>query len=674
MGCANELQPAWVREGDDQVEALSVDIFVKSMKIRCCVAYGCQETDLKERKDAFWNYLDIDVVEADNSESGFVLHFDGNLWAGEEIVPGDPRPQNRNGKLFQNFLERHPHLTVVNALPECEGLITRTRVCNGVIQKSVLDFFVVCHRVLPFIRRMVIDEHKEEAEENRKVIIENFQQLSENPENIKMQEMWKLMKRIWPIEAPTKPTAKRNKRGKIVSSSNEIKQVLAKEYKDRLRSRPARPDLVAMKKRKRIIFKMKIKLAESRKSKPWTMIELENALSNLKNNKSRDFEGLINEIFKINVIGVDLKNSLLIMFNKLKCKKMIPNFMRFANITTVPKKGSRIEPKNERGIFRISVLRYILMRMIYNMKYPAIDALMSDCQMGARKKKGCKNNIFIINGIIHDVLKSKKNNPVLLQIYDYQQMFDSIDLEEALSDIYDTGVDDDTLALLYQANKEIHMAVKTPGGLTNRQVLRNIVLQGDTWGSILASVQVDKIGKECMAEGHAYLYENCLPVGFLDLVDDIIGVTEAGLKAQKMNAFINLKTAEKTLQFGPSKCNSMLIGKNTEYVVNSPIIVDNWTVEYMENRETGEVDLKEHYAGLVEVEKTDEQKYLGFVVSCQGNNMANIRQIEKKSIGVVRKVINKLNSLNLGKYYFECSIILMNVILRGSILYACEMY
>ena len=128
------------------------------------------------------------------------------------------------------------------------------------------------------------------------------------------------------------------------------------------------------------------------------------------------------------------------------------------------------------------------------------------------------------------------------------------------------------------------------------------------------------------------------------------------------------------MQFGPSKCNSMLIGKNTEYVVNSPIMVDNWTVEYMENRETGEVDLKEHYAGLVEVEKTDEQKYLGFVVSCQGNNMANIRQIEKKSIGVVRKVINKLNSLNLGKYYFECSIILMNVILRGSILYACEMY
>ena len=118
----------------------------------------------------------------------------------------------------------------------------------------------------------------------------------------------------------------------------------------------------------------------------------------------------------------------------------------------------------------------------------------------------------------------------------------------------------------------------------------------------------------------------------------------------------------------------MLIGKNTEQVINSPIMVDKWTVEYEENIETGEVDLKENYAGLVEVEKADEQKYLGFVISCKGDNLANISQIKKKSIGIVSKVINKLNSLNLERYYFEYSIIFMNVILRGSILYACEMY
>ena len=138
---------------------------------------------------------------------------------------------------------------------------------------------------------------------------------------------------------------------------------------------------------------MKMKLAENNSSPDWSMKDLETALKNLKNNKSRDFEGYINDIFKVNFIGDDLKKSLLLMLNKLRAKKLIPMFMNFTNVTTVHKKGSRIEPRNERGIFRVSVVRYILMRLIYNMKYPIIDRNMSDCQMGARKNKGCKNNI-----------------------------------------------------------------------------------------------------------------------------------------------------------------------------------------------------------------------------------------------------------------------------------------
>ena len=170
LGCQRELQPAWVREGDDQVEALSVDIFVKNMKIRCCVAYGCQENELLERKEAFWRYLDKDVFLAEQAEAGFILHFDGNLWAGNKIIPGDPRPQNYNGKMFQNFLERNPHLNVVNALPNCEGIITRSRLREGMLEESVLDFFVICNKILPFLSKMVIDERK-------KHILTNYQRV-----------------------------------------------------------------------------------------------------------------------------------------------------------------------------------------------------------------------------------------------------------------------------------------------------------------------------------------------------------------------------------------------------------------------------------------------------------------------------------------------------------------
>ena len=100
--------------------------------------------------------------------------------------------------------------------------------------------------------------------------------------------------------------------------------------------------------------------------------------------------------------------------------------------------------------------------------------------------------------------------PVLFQIYDYAQMFDSIDLHQAISDVYEAGLKDDNLSLVYKANKEIFMAVNTPSGLSERQMLENIVLQGDTWGSLLASVQVDSIGQKCSQSGYGYLYNNVL--------------------------------------------------------------------------------------------------------------------------------------------------------------------
>ena len=100
-------------------------------------------------------------------------------------------------------------------------------------------------------------------------------------------------------------------------------------------------------------------------------------------------------MFKHGVIGEDLKASLLLMMNKLKKEGMIPVVMNISNITTVPKKGSSLLLSNQRGIFRVSVLRAILMRLIYNSKYPEIDKNISDCQMGGRKRKGCKNNLFV---------------------------------------------------------------------------------------------------------------------------------------------------------------------------------------------------------------------------------------------------------------------------------------
>ena len=70
----------------------------------------------------------------------------------------------------------------------------------------------------------------------------------------------------------------------------------------------------------------------------------------------------------------------------------------------------------------------------------------------------------------------------------------------------------------------------------------------------------------------------------------------------------------------------------------------------------------------------DEQKYLGFMISNSDNNMANIKSVKNKSIGTIKTIFSKLKSLNLRKYYFECGMIFLNIMLRSSILYGSETY
>ena len=91
--------------------------------------------------------------------------------------------------------------------------------------------------------------------------------------------------------------------------TRDIKLLLSQEYKHRLRNRPFRPDLESINLRKKKIFEIKMKIASSKRSPDWTMAQLERALSSLKKNKSRDYQAFINEIFKICVIGDNLKKS-----------------------------------------------------------------------------------------------------------------------------------------------------------------------------------------------------------------------------------------------------------------------------------------------------------------------------------------------------------------------------
>ena len=115
---------------------------------------------------------------------------------------------------------------------------------------------------------------------------------------------------------------------------------------------------------------------------------LNKVLSSLKDEKTRDPHGLINELFKPGVAGEDFQLSFLIMANKIKKEIFVPKFMEYANIVKIYKgKGSKMNLENDRGIFIVNVFRSILMKMVYHDKYSIVDKNMSDSNIGARRGK-----------------------------------------------------------------------------------------------------------------------------------------------------------------------------------------------------------------------------------------------------------------------------------------------
>jgi len=106
-----------------------------------------------------------------------------------------------------------------------------------------------------------------EAEDNRNIIIKHFKSLSDDPEKVNLTQMWKNMRKIWPKHGNNLPSAKRNHQGKIITDPRALKLLISKEYKERLRSRPLRPDLVEKEIYKNNIFDLKMAIASTKKAK-----------------------------------------------------------------------------------------------------------------------------------------------------------------------------------------------------------------------------------------------------------------------------------------------------------------------------------------------------------------------------------------------------------------------
>ena len=266
------------------------------------------------------------------------------------------------------------------------------------------------------------------AKENYDKIVEEISGIECDTGGTHSGKLWQLRKKLCPKNRDP-PTAMLDEHGNLTTSPAVIEEIALSTFKNRLENRPIKEGLENIRTEKEELCNIRLKLAAANKTEPWTMNDLQLVLKQLKRNKSRDPYGYANEIFRPEVIGYDLKYALLLLMNRIKSEQIFPECLELCDISPIYKrKNSRNSYENYIGIFRNSVFRAILDRLIYNDEYGTIDSNLTDSNVGARKSRNIRDNIFVINAIANSVVKGNQK-PVDFQAYDVDKCFDVLWLQ-----------------------------------------------------------------------------------------------------------------------------------------------------------------------------------------------------------------------------------------------------
>ena len=81
-----------------------------------------------------------------------------------------------------------------------------------------------------------------------------------------------------------------------------------------------------------------------------------------------------------------------------------------------------------------------------------------------------------------------------LSLYDVVKCFDKMWLQEAINDLFESGLDNDKLVLLYKENENCTVSVKTSYGPTDEFDLENILMQGTVNAPLMCTTTMSKQG------------------------------------------------------------------------------------------------------------------------------------------------------------------------------------
>ena len=204
--------------------------------------------------------------------------------------------------------------------------------------------------------------------------------------------------------------------------------------------------------------------------------------------------------------------------------------------------------------------------------------------------------------------------------------------------MFEAGMKNDKLCLLYQSNKNAKIVIKTSSGNTNSVNISNKVMQGRVWGGLMCTATMDKLCKVIYSDQKLlYKYRGNVEVPPLEMVDDIITVSKCGSTSVALNQSVNTFVELKKLKLSKNKCSKIHIGKKNKICP-----------EHKVHNETMKV--------------SEREKYLGDFVTDKANSKDTIKDRINRGHAVYANMCSILNDIPLGNRRTQTGIILRHAL------------
>ena len=380
------------------------------------------------------------------------------------------------------------------------------------------------------------------------------------------------------------------------------------EFQYRLRNRKIISELEEYEKTTEELVHRYLNYAEQLKTeRKFTLKEMKEVINLLPNNKAPGSDKI--HVMFLKNAGDGLINLLLDLCNYMKDSMCIPYLWEKVLITTIfTNKGSKKKLTNYRGIFLSSskIFEKLIKKRIDKILLNNVNPF----QAGARAGRGTADNLFMLRGVI-DYYKYFKAT-IYLTLCDFEQAFDSLWLQDSICSLWNVGVKNELLPLIYTLNEKAVVSVKTPHGLTTEFDANDTVKQGTVLGSNICSTTTAEY-----CDMNSGVPVGDIMIGPLVFVDDIIKINinkdEICLSHAKSMTFSKLKK----LTFKKTKCYG--------------IVIDG-----CKHKVFPQLYIGEH------VIKDTQVVYLGDIINKKGNNTTmikeRVRQATAKMISIFAMV------------------------------------